>query len=79
MTSEEFVRVRGYLTAQGAKVLPEQLIGSVQEAMTKLREATTAVPPRQRPHLSFAKISSRPPGRCGTGRRLCCSAYVPMV
>jgi len=42
MTSEEFLRVRGYLTAQGAKVLPEQLIGSVQEAMTKLRETATA-------------------------------------
>lgn len=45
MTSEEALRIRGYLTAQGAKLSPEQLIGKVEEAMAKLREAATAVPP----------------------------------
>jgi uncharacterized damage-inducible protein DinB len=45
MTSEEALRIRGYLTAQGAKLSPEQLIGRVQEAMAKLREAAVGVPP----------------------------------
>jgi uncharacterized damage-inducible protein DinB len=45
MTSEEALRIRGYLTAQGAKLSPEQIIGKVQEAMVKLREAAAAVPP----------------------------------
>jgi uncharacterized damage-inducible protein DinB len=45
MTSEETLRIRSYLTAQGAKLAPDQLIGKVQEAMAKLREAATAVPP----------------------------------
>jgi uncharacterized damage-inducible protein DinB len=45
MTSEEALRIRGYLTAQGAKLSPEQLIGKVEEAMARLREAATAVPP----------------------------------
>ena len=45
MTSEEALRIRGYLTAQGAKLSPEQLIGKVEEGMAKLREAATAVPP----------------------------------
>jgi uncharacterized damage-inducible protein DinB len=44
MTSEESLRIRSYLTAQGAKLSPEQLIGKVQEAMAKLREAANAVP-----------------------------------
>ncbi|HKQ63781.1 MAG TPA: DinB family protein [Methylomirabilota bacterium] len=44
MTSEEMLRIRSYLTAQGAKLSPEQLIGKVQEAMGKLREAANAVP-----------------------------------
>ena len=44
MTSEESLRIRSYLTAQGAKLSPEQLIGRVQEAMAKLREAANAVP-----------------------------------
>jgi uncharacterized damage-inducible protein DinB len=44
MTTEESLRIRSYLTAQGAKLSPEQLIGKVQEAMAKLREAATAVP-----------------------------------
>jgi hypothetical protein len=45
VTREEALRVRGYLTAQGAKLSPEQIIGKVQEAMAKLREAAGAVPP----------------------------------
>jgi len=45
MTTEESLRIRSYLTAQGAKLSPEQLIGKVQEAMARLREAATAVPP----------------------------------
>jgi hypothetical protein len=45
MTSEEALRIRGYLMAQGAKLSPEQLIGRVQEAMAKLREAAVSVPP----------------------------------
>ena len=44
MTGEETLRIRGYLTAQGAKLSPEQIIGKVQEAMAKLREAASAVP-----------------------------------
>jgi uncharacterized damage-inducible protein DinB len=44
MTSEETLRVRGYLTAQGAKLSPEQIIGKVQEAMAQLRQAAAAVP-----------------------------------
>jgi uncharacterized damage-inducible protein DinB len=45
MTSEETLRVRGYLTAQGAKLSPEQIIGKVQEAMGQLRAAAASVPP----------------------------------
>jgi len=45
MTTEETLRIRSYLTAQGAKLSPDQLIGKVQEAMAKLREAAAAVPP----------------------------------
>jgi len=45
MTSEEALRIRGYLTAQSAKLTPEQLIGRVQEATTKLRGAAVSVPP----------------------------------
>ena len=44
MSSEEQLRVRGYLTAQGAKLSPEQIIGKVQEAMGQLRAAAVAVP-----------------------------------
>jgi hypothetical protein len=45
MTSEEMLRIRGYLTAQGFKLSPEQIIGKVQEAMAQLRAAAAAVPP----------------------------------
>ena len=44
MTSEETLRIRSYLTAQGAKLSPDQLIGKVQEAMGQLRTAASAVP-----------------------------------
>ena len=44
MTTEESLRIRGYLTAQGAKLSPEQIIGKVQEAMTQLHAAASAVP-----------------------------------
>ena len=44
MTTEETLRIRGYLTAQGAKLSPDQIIGKVEEAMARLREAATAVP-----------------------------------
>ena len=43
-TSEESLRIRGYLTAQGAKLTPEQIIGKVQEAMGQLRAAAITVP-----------------------------------
>jgi uncharacterized damage-inducible protein DinB len=45
MTSEETLRIRGYLTAQGAKLSPDQLIVKVQEAMAQLKAAASAVPP----------------------------------
>ena len=45
MTTEEALRIRGYLTAQGAKLSPDQLIAKVQEAMAHLRTAAAAVPP----------------------------------
>jgi uncharacterized damage-inducible protein DinB len=45
MTSEETLRIRSYLTAQGAKLSPDQLIGKVEEAMAQLRTAASAVPP----------------------------------
>ena len=50
MTTEETLRIRGYLTAHGFLDLAdellrrEQLIGKVEEAMARLREAATAVP-----------------------------------
>jgi uncharacterized damage-inducible protein DinB len=45
LTSEETLRIRSYLTAQGAKLSPDQLIGKVQEAMAQLSAAASAVPP----------------------------------
>jgi len=44
MTNEETLRIRGYLTGQGAKLSPEQIVGKVQEAMAQLRTAAAAVP-----------------------------------
>jgi uncharacterized damage-inducible protein DinB len=44
VTSEEQLRVRGYLVGQGAKLSPEQIIGKVQEAMGQLRAAASSVP-----------------------------------
>ncbi len=45
MTNEESLRIRGYLTAQGAKLSPDQLIGKVEEAMAQLKAAASSVPP----------------------------------
>jgi uncharacterized damage-inducible protein DinB len=45
MTTGEALRIRGYLTAQGAKLSPDQIIAKVQEAMAQLRTAAAAVPP----------------------------------
>jgi uncharacterized damage-inducible protein DinB len=44
MTTEESLRIRSYLTAQGAKLSPEQIIGKVQDAMAQLHAAAAAVP-----------------------------------
>jgi len=44
MTSEETLRIRSYLTAQAAKLAPDQIIGKVQEAMGQLRAAASTVP-----------------------------------
>src|SRR4029450_3248665 len=45
MTSEEALRIRGYLRARRANLSPEHLMGKPEEAMAKLREAAAAVPP----------------------------------
>lgn len=44
MTTEEALRVRGYLTSQGAKLSPEAIIEKVQAAMADLKTAAAAVP-----------------------------------
>lgn len=38
MTSEEMLRIRSYLTAQGAKLSRDQLIGKVQEGMAHMSD-----------------------------------------
>jgi DinB superfamily len=43
MTDEQ-TRIRGYLTAQGAKLSPAEIIDKVRAAMDQLRTATAAVP-----------------------------------
>jgi len=43
MTDEQ-QRIRGYLTAQGAKLVPAEIVEKVQAAMDQLRSAVTAVP-----------------------------------
>lgn len=43
MTDEQ-LRIRGYLQAQGAKLAPAELIERVRQAMGQLRESVTAVP-----------------------------------
>ena len=43
MTDEQ-VRIRGYLTAQGAKLSPGEIIDKVRAAMDQLRAAAHAVP-----------------------------------
>jgi hypothetical protein len=59
VTSEETLRIRGYLTAQGAKLSPDQIIGKVQEAMAQLRAATP--PPRSSASGWTASVTMRPP------------------
>src|SRR5262245_20698313 len=67
MTSEGCHRVRGDRTGQDAQLSPKQPIDRVQEAMTRLREAAAAVPPRQRPHHP-ARRSDRLHARRAAGR-----------
>ena len=43
MTDEQ-TRIRGYLTAQGAKLSPAEIVDKVRAAMDQLRAAATAVP-----------------------------------
>jgi uncharacterized damage-inducible protein DinB len=43
MTDEQ-LRIRGYLQAQGAKLSPPELVERVRQAMGQLRECVTAVP-----------------------------------
>ena len=43
MTDEQ-LRIRGYLQAQGAKLAPAELVERVRVAMGQVREAVTAVP-----------------------------------
>src|SRR5262245_56422207 len=43
MTDEQ-VRIRGYLTSQGAKLAPAEIIDKVRAAMDQLRAATAEVP-----------------------------------
>ena len=44
MTDEQ-LRIRGYLQAQGAKLAPADLVERVRAAMDQVRESVTAVPP----------------------------------
>jgi hypothetical protein len=43
--NEEQARVRSYLVAQGAKLMPAALVEKVQQAMADLKAAAAAVPP----------------------------------
>jgi hypothetical protein len=43
-TTDEERRIRGYLTAQGAKLSPADIVGKVRAAMADLRAAARAVP-----------------------------------
>jgi uncharacterized damage-inducible protein DinB len=44
MTDEQ-TRIRGYLTAQGAKLSPGEIVDKVRAAMAELRAAAEAIPP----------------------------------
>jgi uncharacterized damage-inducible protein DinB len=44
MTTEEQLRIRGYLTSQAAKLSPDEIIGKVRAAMADLHAAAVAVP-----------------------------------
>jgi hypothetical protein len=43
--TDEMLRIRGYLTAQGAKLTPSAIVEKVQAAMADLRAAAVSVPP----------------------------------
>src|SRR5262245_7598091 len=43
--TDEMLRIRGYLTAQGAKLTPAAIVEKVQAAMADLRAAAVSVPP----------------------------------
>jgi len=43
MTDEQ-IRIRGYLTAQGAKLSPAEIVDKVRAAMGELRAAANAIP-----------------------------------
>ncbi len=42
--TEEQLRIRGYLTAQGAKLAPTEIVDKVRAAMDQLRSTLVAVP-----------------------------------
>jgi uncharacterized damage-inducible protein DinB len=42
--TEEQLRIRGYLTAQGAKLAPSEIVDKVRAAMDQLYSAVSAVP-----------------------------------
>jgi uncharacterized damage-inducible protein DinB len=42
--NEEYARIRGYLTAQAAKLPPAEIVAKVQAAMDQLQAAARAVP-----------------------------------
>ena len=44
VVTDEQLRIRGYLQAQGAKLAPRELVERVRAAMAQLREAAAAVP-----------------------------------
>ena len=45
MMTDEQLRIRGYLTAQAAKLTPTEIVEKVRVAMLQLRAAANAVPP----------------------------------
>jgi hypothetical protein len=59
MTDEQ-TRIRGYLTAQGAKLSPPEIVDKVRAAMDQLRSAATAVPDARFGERPAAKRSGAP-------------------
>lgn len=43
-TTDEERRIRSYLTTQGAKLSPPQIVAKVRDAMAEVRAAAVAVP-----------------------------------